>query len=596
MRVVLAGCCGITPLGGATTRGNADGIPVGALEAVEGTGLEAVGSINILVGKYCDVRASDPVGIRLVGPVVANETTGLTVLGRALSEALPEKTGTSVPVSELVNVVPEAVITVIPDNADADSDGDEPFVLLVAVGKTPVSVIVPDPCEPEAVDAGDALLKAVSPETEPEMVEAGTNQSSELDELLPPVIEAPVWVDPNPLIEDVATILKGEEPVTPLTVPVGVVTGPVGGIPIVETDALAETTKDRLTAVSVDAGGTIETVPEVVIGGITIGRERVELATDVPVGIETRVSVGDDIGIGMMPVAVSVDDGIGTGITETVVGAEVGIGIISVPVEVSVGVKVGTIGIVAVSVGVGNGNDTTGEVSVGAEIGSVTITDVSVGAEIGRDTTTDVPVGAETGSETTTEVSVGAEIGRDTITEVPVGAETGSDMTTDVSVGAEIGSDIITDVSVGTELGTGTAEVSVDAELGTGTTVSVSVAVGMGFEAVPGGAEIGTDTAVVSVGAELDTGETGVSVGAGFGISVTEVSVGVELGMGTTVSVSVTVGNGGETVSVSVGSGEAMDDNIDAIIDDSTEGTAVGRSVDRGSTEDIGTGNTVSVS
>ncbi|MCJ1436704.1 hypothetical protein MMC27_006086 [Xylographa pallens] len=557
----------------------------------------------------------------------------------ALSETLPEKTGTSVPVRELVNVVPEAVITVMPDKADADSDGDEPFVVLVAVGRTPVPVIVSDTCEPETVDAGDALLRAVPPEAEPEIVDAGINPSPELDELLPPVIEAPVWVDPKASVEAVGTILSGEEPVAPLTVPVGVVTGPVGETPIVDTVALAETTKDRLTAVSVDTGGTIGTVPEVVIGGITIGRERVELATDVPVGIETRVSVGDDIDIGIMPVAVLVDDDIGTGITETIVGAELGTGIVSVPVEVSVGVRVGIIGIAVVSVGVGNGSDTTGEVPVGAEIGSDTITDVSVGAEIGRDTTTEVSVGAETGSDTTTEVSVGAEMGRDTITEVPVGAETGSDMTTDVSVGAEIGSVITTDVSVGTEtgsetttevpvgadigsdittevpvgaelgtgttevslgaeLGTGAAEVSVGAELGTGTTVSVSVAVGMGLGDVPGGAEIGTDTAVVSVGAELGTGETGVSVVAGLGFGVAEVSVGAELGMGTTVSVSVTVGDGdgGETGSVPVGSGEAIDDNIDGIIDDSTEGTAVGRSVDKGSTEDIGSGNTVSVS
>ncbi|MCJ1387330.1 hypothetical protein MMC18_000172 [Xylographa bjoerkii] len=589
------GCVGITPLGGATTRGKADGIPVGALEAVDGTGLDVVGSTNMLVGRYCDVRLSDAVGTRLVGPVVANETTELTALGMAVSDALPETTGTAVPVRELVKVVPDAVITVIPDIFDADSDGEEPLGVLVILGRTPVPVTVPETNEPDTVDAGDKLLRSVPPEADPEAVEVGTNTSPEVDELPPPVIEAPVWVDPKASVEEAGTILNGKEPVTPLVVAIGVVTGPVAETPIVETDALAETIMDRLTGVSVDTEGTIGTVPEVVIGGITIERDTIELAADVSVGVETGVAVGDDIGIEIIPVPVSVGDDIGTGITETVVGAELGMEIIPVPVEVSVGVGIGIIGVTVVSVGVGSGTDKTGEVPVGAEIGSDTITDVSVGAEVGRDSTTEESVGAEIGSDMTTEVSVGAEIGSDTTTDVPVGAETGSDTTTDVPVGAEIGSDTTSEVPVGAELGTGetevsvgaklgrgVAEVSVGAELGTGTTVSVSVAVGEGL-GIPVGAEIGTGTIEVSVGAEL-------------GIGVAEVSVGAELGTGTTVSVSVTVGKGTETGPVPVGSGEAIDDSIDWIIDDNTDGTAVGRSVDKGSTEDIGRGSTVSVS
>ena len=129
-----------------------------------------------------------------------------------------------------------------------------------------------------------------------------------------------------------------------------------------ETDADAETMKDRLIAVSVDTGGTIGTVPEVVIGDITVGTEAVELAAEVSVGAETGAPVREDIGMDNMAVPVSVGDEIGIGITETVVGAELGIEIIPVPVEVSVGVGIGTIGVPVVSVGIDGRLVTTTEV------------------------------------------------------------------------------------------------------------------------------------------------------------------------------------------------------------------------------------------
>ena len=142
--------------------GNAVGIPVGALDPVEGRGLAVVGSRRMLDGRYCDVRPSVPVGVILVGPVVAKEFSGVTptvevAAAVAVAEVAPEPGAILVAVAPKVSPVVPVVSAEPGDDCVASDIAPVESAVPVILVTGPVAVMVPDSPEPGTLAVGEAL-------------------------------------------------------------------------------------------------------------------------------------------------------------------------------------------------------------------------------------------------------------------------------------------------------------------------------------------------------------------------------------------------------------------------------------------------------
>ena len=208
MSVVSVGCVGMTPSGGLIAPGNAVGIPVGALEPVEGRGLAVVGSRRMLDGRYCDVRLSVPVATILVGPVVGNELSG-TMPIEDVAAAVAVAEVAPIPGIKLLAVAPKVnpVVPEVPAEPKGDCVASGIALIEVAVPVIlvtgPVAVMVPYPPEPDKLAVGEALgpVPVTIPLT-PETGELGVDEESRVSvgDTPPPETGVTIWV-PVPVSE-----------------------------------------------------------------------------------------------------------------------------------------------------------------------------------------------------------------------------------------------------------------------------------------------------------------------------------------------------------------------------------------------------------